>query len=189
MNSRPSRHLNTNVVEISTTPNANYNRSRIRTYSSNNTNHVGSIENLFVIMKQGSYLYKRSFKTVTKERMKRKQWQWFALKVGYGENDTYGPIVSTWQTRRDLKLLDISTMEQRRTIAFHAGISVTMLDPNYQYSGSAQNEKVHKLLQSYLKQHRYDGTIIDEDRANENCSGASEVVLSTTSALTLTKVS
>ncbi len=51
------------------------------------------------------------------------------------------------------------------------------MDPNDQYSGDSGNLDVHQVLEPLLQTYSLDGTIIDSARADEECEGATEVVL------------
>ena len=68
----------------------------------NNKNNNNNNGFLIKTIKKNSLLYKRSFKKILKSSlMKNKnKLQWFALEAGYGSDDTYGPIISTWKTEK-----------------------------------------------------------------------------------------
>lgn len=128
----------------------------------------------------GRYLYKRSFKKLTKKALVdgTRYFNWFALEPGYGTDKTYGPIVSTWAIRdHPLRLLNLSTMKHRRRIAHLLNINIKGIEPNEQYSGGAGNHRVHQILLPLLRTYGLDGTYINDSEADEDCEGPTEVVL------------
>lgn len=112
----------------------------------------------------------------TKKNMLSHRFVWFALVPNYGEN--YGDIHRIFKPTKVLRLLDISTMEDREIIAEELGIPVQALHPDDQYSGGTKtNAAMHSLLEPLLKAYKLDGTIIEDRRADEACEGPTEVVL------------
>ena len=112
----------------------------------------------------------------TKKQMLRKPFVWFALVPNYGEN--YGDVHRIFKPTKALRLLDISTMQDREIIAEKLGIEVQALDPDDQYCGGTKtNAAMHSLLEPLLKAYKLDGTIIEDGRADEACQGPTEVVL------------
>lgn len=124
---------------------------------------------------RGFLLYKRSFKAV--RVLPKKGFTWFALEHAYGSNDTYGPIISTWKVTRPLRLLQISTMRDRAQLAKRLHLPVSDLTCDLQYAGGAHNKTFHERIASFLHAQQYDGTYISEKDADEDCDGATEVVL------------
>jgi hypothetical protein len=68
-------------------------------------------------------------------------------------------------------------MAMRRVIAHELGVSVEMIHPDEQYSGGGGNHLVHLILEPLLQAYDLDGTIIEDERADEECEGPTEVVL------------
>jgi len=130
-----------------------------------------------IVLKQGQYLYRRSWTPVTKNKLAEHRYQWFALTPGYGSDDTYGPIVSTWTNVKPLVLLNISNSHTRRALAYKLGIEQYVLSCDYQYSGGRTNKESHEHISQYLRKAKLHGTYISEDIADDDCEGATEVVL------------
>lgn len=137
-----------------------------------------------------NYLYRQSRSPQTKKRMsgRGRDFQWFALTMGYGGEDTYGPIISTWQVMRDLRLLDLSLVGTRSKLVeeivrdgsfkmIDAGDLTYKLSFDYQYSGGAFNLEVHKMLLPILRKHGYDGTFVHEEITDDEDGGPTEIVL------------
>jgi hypothetical protein len=133
-----------------------------------------------VALSRGTLLYKRTFKALT--ALPTAGFSWFALTLGYGSDDTYGPVISTWRVQRQLRLLNISRTEDRVALASYGDVSC-----NSQYSGGAGNEAFHRRILPLLAEHNLDGTFISESDADEECSGATEVVLRLRPNATLVK--
>lgn len=125
-----------------------------------------------VELPRGSLLYKRSHKAINV--LPTSGFVWFARELGYGSDDTYGPIISTWKARRALRLLNISRESDRDQFRDLGGDVVSC---NTQYSGGADNERFHLMILPFLIANKLDGTYIDEREADEECAGATEVVL------------
>lgn len=126
-----------------------------------------------------SYIYCRSFKKLSRSVLFKRNtgFYWFAMTPGYGSDDTYGPIVTTWKLTRPLQLLNISTMRYRERLIKQYNIPDSILDPDEQYSGGKGNIVAHRALEPILNSNGLDGTYISESEADEDCQGASEIVL------------
>lgn len=133
-----------------------------------------------VALNRGTLLYKRTFKALNAPPTT--GFSWFALVLGYGSDDTYGPVLSTWRVHRQLRLLNISRMEDRVALAEFGDVSC-----NSQYSGGAGNEAFHRRIAPFLAAHNLDGTFVSEQDADEECAGATEVVLRLRPKMTLVK--
>ena len=131
------------------------------------------------ILYNNRYIYCRSFEKMSRSALLRskERFHWFAMIPGYGSDDTYGPIVTTWKLTRTLKLLNISTMAQRQKLIKMYDIPDNVLDPDEQYSGGQGNTIAHTALKPILYTLGLDGTYISENEADEECQGASEIVL------------
>lgn len=68
-------------------------------------------------------------------------------------------------------------MEDRIALATALGVSMRDVSCNEQYAGGAANKAFHTLIRDYLVRHKLDGTFISEDEADDECEGATEVVL------------
>ena len=139
----------------------------------------------------GGYLYCRSFDKLSRRAMMDradKSFFWFALEPAYGSDDTYGPVVTTWRIRGELRLLDLSTLSHRSAISSRFGLPPDALDPDEQYSGGGANLRAHTLLLPALDELRLHGTYISDADADEACAGPSEVVLSSASLRLLRKM-
>ena len=68
-------------------------------------------------------------------------------------------------------------MAMRRVIAHELGVPLLKIHPNDQYSGDLGNLDVHRILEPLLQTYSLDGTIIEDDRADEQCEGPTEIVL------------
>lgn len=147
-----------------------------------------SIDN--VLLQRDTYLYKRSFRKISRRALREaeKQWHWFALTPGYGSDETYGPIVSTWRIKVDMRLLDISTSQKRRVLTRLYAISHEDLQCDQQYSGGSGNLDAHNALEPIVVDGALDGTYISDDVADDECSGPSEVVLHQNSLHKLSKM-
>ena len=112
--------------------------------------------------------------------------EWFALTKGYGDG-AYGAYHATYKMKRALELFDLGRTANRDHLIHElveknlasASEARNLLNPDYQYSGSHANLKVHEILQKLLKPQGYDGTYINRSKAHPNhpLSGPSEVVL------------
>jgi hypothetical protein len=111
--------------------------------------------------------------------------QWFAMTKHYG-GTVYGEYSAEYELKRPLKLLnlginkirsDLIDMIVKNQIATRQE-ATTILDPNEQYSGSAQNFKAHNLIKQLLI-NQCDGTFIDKSDGydDDELSGPSEIVL------------
>lgn len=134
-----------------------------------------------IIRSQG-FIYRRSHECLTKKMISSSSWQWFALTPGYGSDETYGPIVSTWKLKNELRLLNISTVDMRKQIISYANkinynLTLWDINCNEQYSGGNGNRIVHDLLRPIIDNFGYHGTYINEEESDEDCEGASEIVL------------
>ena len=128
-----------------------------------------------VTLKRLLYRQAHSADQATLKHMQQQRFVWFALVPNYAES--YGDIHRRYRPTRPLRLLDISTMAMRRVIAHELGVSVEMIHPDEQYSGGGGNHLVHLILEPLLQAYDLDGTIIEDERADEECEGATEVVL------------
>jgi hypothetical protein len=107
--------------------------------------------------------------------------EWFSIVKNYDEDNTYGKHKASYKTKRPLVLYDLGSLKARerlKKLVEENGLEVD-LDPNYQYSGSAANLKVHKILKKVLKPQGFDGTYIHRSNApaTHPLAGPSEVVL------------
>ena len=128
-----------------------------------------------VTLKRLLYRQAHSADQATLKHMQLQRFVWFALVPNYAES--YGDIHRQYRPTRPLRLLDISTMAMRRVIAHELGVSLEMIDPDEQYSGGGGNHLVHLILEPLLQAYDLDGTIIEDDRADKECEGPTEVVL------------
>lgn len=181
-----------------------------------------------VTLPKGSFVYKRSFAEPKTQRQHPPLFSWFSLEPGYGSEESYGPIVTTWALKKEVRLLNLSTMEKRRRIiaelillrrrrqrqaqrqeqrrqrrrqsdskerkrqqdgrqtlrrrdeeiAYRKRVTLAM-HPDEQYSGGKGNLVAHLCLKNLLNAHKLDGTYINEDEADEDCEGPTEVVIQT----------
>lgn len=120
-------------------------------------------------------------------------WQWFALTIGYGSDDTYGPIITTWRLQRRVRLMNISTMNMRKQIVKYArsiGMQLTIADMNCddQYSGGSGNSDFHDKMKPLIDHLGYQGTYINADESDEDCEGATEIVLNASGVRVLQKM-
>jgi hypothetical protein len=105
------------------------------------------------------------------------------MQPGYGSDWTYGPIVTSWHVEERVSLLDISKKSYRvsglKSYLKEANIPFDLdeLSCDNQYSGGNGNKRFHKIIEPLLKEWGLDGTYIHEDDADEDCEGASEVVI------------
>ena len=122
-------------------------------------------------------LYRQAHTAIeaNKKQMHKETFVWFATVPNYGE--FYGDIHRRYRPTRPLRLLDISTMAMRKVIAHELGVPLSRIHPNDQYSGGADNLDVHKVLEPLLQTYSLDGTIIEDDRADDECEGPTEIVL------------
>ena len=149
-------------------------------------------KSLVKTIKRNSLIYKRSFTPVSKSSLEKKNThQWFALSAEYFEDDTYGPIITTWKTKVPLNFLNISTMKKRHRIAQELDRPLRQLDwldCDEQYAGGQENAKTQRMLMPVIRQYKLDGTYIHDDEADEECCGASEIVLVPQSIKKITKL-
>ena len=136
---------------------------------------------------KNSLLYKRSHHKLLKSSFKKYKLHWFALSPGYGSDDTYGPIITTWKIEKNMKFLNISTMKNRRIIAKELDINIYKLDPNEQYSGGQGNIKIHEILMPIISKYKLNGTYINDEEADEDCEGPTEIVLTRESIKNISK--
>jgi hypothetical protein len=68
-------------------------------------------------------------------------------------------------------------MAMRKVIARELGVELRTIHPNDQYSGDADNLRVHQVLEPLLQKYSLDGTIIEDYRTDEQCEGPTEIVL------------
>lgn len=136
-------------------------------------------DNVDSIVYDQPYIYCRSFAKLSRKSLTKleERFHWFAMTPGYGSDDTYGPIVTTWRLTRPLRLLNISTMRHRRDLIEKYDLPAHALDPDEQYSGEDGNMVAHVALEPVLRDIGLDGTYISEAEADEECEGASEIVL------------
>ena len=137
-------------------------------------------------------LYRRSFRQASQVTVDTKHPVWFSQIACYGEEDSYGPIVSTYASERSLRLIPLHTMKLRRELSEYIkdNINFTLKDkhvrqdklekllhPDEQYSGGSSNKRLHNMLKKIFISHGIDGTIIDDTKADEDCNGVTEIVL------------
>ena len=122
-------------------------------------------------------LYRQAHTAIeaNKKQMHKESFVWFATVPNYGE--FYGDIHRRYKPTRPLRLLDISTMAMRKVIARELGVELLSIHPNDQYSGDADNLRVHQVLEPLLQKYSLDGTIIEDYRTDEQCEGPTEIVL------------
>lgn len=119
------------------------------------------------------FLYKRFFNGHVKKPLDMVGTQWFSQLMGYGSNETYGPIIQTYAVTNVPRLLDLSQDSVRDAIN---KALAEPLDPDVMYGGGSGNKSAHKRIQKSFPD--FHGTIIDEGRTyNEDWQGATEVVL------------
>jgi hypothetical protein len=68
-------------------------------------------------------------------------------------------------------------MAMRKVIARELEVELRTIHPNDQYSGDADNLRVHQVLEPLLQTYSLDGTIIEDYRTDEQCEGPTEIVL------------
>jgi hypothetical protein len=130
-----------------------------------------------VYFEEGLTLHRRSFKTTAICDFLVKP-MWFALTLGYGTDETYGPMKTSYLTRKTLRLINLGSVEARKAINNSHPRLVNLMDPDMQYSGGKANANAHKALQE-IYQNVYDGTFINSEDINihEDLEGATEIVL------------
>lgn len=141
-----------------------------------------------ITLRPNTYIYKRTFCKVDGELLSKYEWQWFALEPGYGSEESYGPVVTTWKLDTELRLLDISSMSKRRVISRLYNISLNLLDCNDQYSGGGGNTQVHLTLLPVIAMNNLDGTYINEKVSDDECDGPTEVVINRNSISKISKM-
>jgi hypothetical protein len=82
-----------------------------------------------------------------------------------------------WRVERDLQLLNISNTAVRQHLIATYGLNAATLDCNEQYAAGLNNRAAHRQLQVVIDEYQLDGTIIRERDADEDCDGATEVVV------------
>jgi len=136
-----------------------------------------------VYFKKDNYLYRRSHNKQSLTDLRKHAITWFAMQPGYGSDSTYGPIVTSWRVEERVSLLDISKKSYRvnglNSYLKDANIPFSLddLSCDYQYSGGDRNKRFHKIIEPLLAEWGLDGTYIHEDDSDEDCEGASEVVI------------
>lgn len=131
------------------------------------------------IKQYSKLLYRRTFRP---QRTLPDNPTWFSQIMGYGSDDTYGSYIATYKPKRELRLLNLSTMEFRRMIFRRLGElskdsrALILLDPDEQYSGGTSNRRLHDFLKHAFER-KYDGTYTMDAEADADCEGPSEVVL------------
>ncbi len=130
--------------------------------------------------KKISIIYKRFHRNKVKNVSDLKDIEWFSLDSNYGE-ESYGPIIHTYEFKENPKLLNIGKIKVRQMIEKEIVKDypefIKISDPNYQYSGGKENYKYHSILKEYFGK-EYDGSIIIEDEVDsEDLEGATEIVL------------
>jgi hypothetical protein len=136
---------------------------------------------LYKNINKGDFIYKRFHKVINVSDMD--DLQWFALSMDYGSDDTYGPIIYTYNFKEKPKLIDIGKMKNRIFIENIINLETNSAkfkfssDPNNQYSGGGYNSIYHSYLKKYFGD-EFDGTIIIEEEVdNEELEGPTEIVL------------
>jgi hypothetical protein len=99
--------------------------------------------------------------------------EWFSPVLGYGSDETYGPIIRSYTVLQEPLLLDL------RKKAVRDGIEValrTTLNADDIYSGGPGNKEFHtQLYRIYGK--AYHGTYINDPTDDIEWDGAREIVL------------
>ena len=79
-------------------------------------------------------------------------------------------------------------MKNRRRIAKELNRPIYEIDCDAQYSGGQDNKKVHEMFIPVIRKYKLDGTYINDDEADEECEGPTEIVMTKESIKKISKL-
>ena len=139
------------------------------------------------MIKVGQIIYRRFFKNSIRTLSQMRGITWFAHDVGYGGDDSYGPIIHSYEVIRKPKLLNLDDKKvldkiKQKLTKLNKGY---LFDPDEIYSGSSGNLKFQTELRKAFP--KYEGTwILNPD--DSEWQGAQEIVLWTNFTKILKKI-
>ena len=130
------------------------------------------------MLKVNTIIYKRFFKGSVLTLSQMRNATWFAHELTYGSDESYGPIIHSYEVKKKPHLLNLDKASVLKKIG-KTFIDVGLTDedafnPDYIYGGGAGNRKFQDNLRKYFPE--YDGTFIHTPE-DEDWEGAQEIVL------------
>jgi hypothetical protein len=106
--------------------------------------------------------------------------EWFRPSNYHDTLGSYGSFIGTY-IASELLLINLGSASDRKMVLEHTYLVESDLDPDMQYSGYEANLRVHRAIQDAPSLRYYDGTIISEDRSDNELrhylAGPNEVVI------------